>query len=101
MPKSIFYSHSSGLIDPPSDGFDEWSSQGLMPWVSAPVDTTLTVDKFSKAVEHDVQLSYLAEKASRFGDTGKAVLMRRFEQLLDGHIASHKEQEPTASESVA
>lgn len=86
MPKDIFYSHSSGLIDPPADGFAQWDSRGLVPWTAEPVDTTLTIEKFSRSVEHSVELTYLARKGARFGATGKAVVLRKFEQLLDGFI---------------
>jgi len=86
MPKSIFYTHSSGLVEPPEGGFDAWSSRGLVPWVSEPVDTDLTLDKFSKALEHSAEFRYLAEKASRFGPEGKALVMARIESLVDGFI---------------
>lgn len=82
MPKSIFYTHSSGLISPPSSGFDEWSSRGLVPWVSDPVDTDLTLDKFMRSVEHSVELSYLMGKGgSAFGSQGKELVMKRFMAL--------------------
>lgn len=86
MPKSIFYSHSSGLVDPPDGGFDDWASRGLVPWVSEPVDTTLTVEKFSKSLEFSEELKYLASKGAKFGDTGKALIMRKFEAYLDSQI---------------
>ena len=86
MPKSIFYSHSSGLVEPPTEGFDDWASRGLVPWVSEPVDTDLTFDKFARAVEHSEEFRYLAEKASRFGPEGKTLVLGRIEALLDGFI---------------
>lgn len=90
MPKSIFYSHSSSLIEPPLGGYDDWSSRGLVPWTSEPVDSTLTVEKFTKALEFSVELPHLARKASGFGPTGKALVMQRFEALLDSYL---KEQD--------
>lgn len=86
-PSSLFYSHSKDLVDPPAEGFDVWDSKGLVPWVSDPVDTDLTVEKYMRTVEYDAQLKYLAEKGARFGPEGKAILMRRFETLLDSLIA--------------
>jgi hypothetical protein len=86
MPKSIFYSHSSDLVEPPTEGYDTWSSRGLVPWVSEPVDTDLTFDKFARAVEYSVEFRYLAERASRFGPEGKALVLGRIEALLDGFI---------------
>jgi hypothetical protein len=89
-PHSIFYSHSSGLVEPPVDGFDDWSSRGLVPWVSKPVDTDLTVERFMRSVEHSLELSYLAEKGARFGATGKAIIMRKFEAYLDSALLEFK-----------
>ena len=86
MPKSIFYSHSGDLISPPSGGYDDWSSRGLVPWKSDAVDTSLTVEKFAKALEFSVELPVLARKASCFGDAGKALVMHRFEALLDAYL---------------
>lgn len=86
MPKSIFYSHSSDLIDPPATGFDAWSSRGLVPWESEPVDTDLTLEKFMRSVEFSTELAYLARKGSKFGAAGKAILLRRFEQALDNFV---------------
>lgn len=96
MPSSIFYSHSIGLVDAPITGFDEWSSRGLVPWKSEPRDTTLTVEKFSKALEYSVELPHLARKASRFGPTGKAILMCKFEELLDSYLNEADDPATTA-----
>lgn len=102
MPDSIFYSHSSGLIAAPEKGYDGWSSRGLVPWVSEPVDTTLTIEKFAKALEYSVELPVLARKASAYGDSGKALVMHRFEALLDAYL---REQDvpiqPTEGDSAA
>jgi len=87
MPKSIFYSHSSDLIDPPASGFDDWASRGLVPWVSEPVDTDLTLDRFARSAEFSAELSYLARKGSKFGPEGKTILLKRFEMILDNFLA--------------
>lgn len=86
MPNSLFYSHSSGLLDPPSGGFDDWSSRGLVPWVSTPVDTDLTVEKFSKRVQYSPDLQYIVAMAARFGPQGKAIILREFERGLDNAL---------------
>lgn len=99
MPKSIFYTHSSDLIDPPASGFDVWSSQGLVPWVAEPIDTDLTLEKFMRAVEYSVELSYLARKGSKFGASGKAVLLRRFEQALDSFVSEPETLHDSESEA--
>lgn len=95
MPKDLFYSHSSGLLPPPSGGFDDWVPNAPAPWSADAVDTDLTMDKFSKALEYSEELRYLARKGARFGDTGKALLMRRFESLLDGYIREELDQATT------
>lgn len=95
MPKSIFYSHSSGLLEPDTKGYDEWASRGLVPWVSEPVDTTLTVERFTKRVMYSPDLQYLAVMAARFGPQGKDIILREFERLLNDSF------EPTAGVSVA
>jgi len=81
-PKSIFYSHSSGLIDPPSDGYDVWDSRGLVPWVSDPVDTTLTVEAFRKRAMYSPDFIHLAKLASRFSSAGDEYLLSVFKSML-------------------
>ena len=99
MPNSIFYTHSSDLVSPPASGYASWSSRGLVPWVSEPVDTDLTLDKFARSVEFSVELSYLAHKGSKFGAAGKAILLRRFEAVLDGFLDGSVEAHGSASEA--
>lgn len=88
MPKSIFYSHSSGLVDPPSTGFDAWESRGLVPWVSEPVDTDLTLERFAKAVHYSPDLIRLAGIAARFGAQGESIVLREFTKALRGMMSS-------------
>ena len=88
MPKSLFYTHASPrlLNAPEGELIPEWSPKGLVPWVSTPVDYTLTLERFDYRVSSSPELLKLAELGSQFGDTGKAVVMRHFERLLTSAI---------------
>lgn len=88
MPHSLFYSHSSGLLDAPLDGYDDWFSKGLVPWESEPVDTDLTMERFTKRVRYSPDMAHLAALAARFGSTGKDVVMREFEKCLNDALAN-------------
>lgn len=98
MPKSLFYSHSTPILSPP-DGFNEdWESRGTVPWVSEPVDTTVTVSDFDRRISLSPDFQRLVELASRFGPNGKAVLMRHFERALDSALSqNNSESDSTAA----
>jgi len=90
MPTSLFYTHASHiLVDPPECGYDDWSSRGLVPWVSGEVDTDLTVERFGKRVAFSPDIQFLSQLASKhFGVEGREILIREFARSLDASFGS-------------
>lgn len=88
MPKSLFYTHASPnlLPAPAGESIAIWTVKGLVPWVSTPVDYTLTLERFDYRVSTSPELLKIAELGAQFGDTGKAVVLRHFERLLTSAI---------------
>lgn len=103
MPKSIFYSHSNGLVDPPTDGYVLWDKDALVSWdedsdevvttawKSEPVDTDLTIERFAKAVRYSPDLIRLAALAARFGTQGEAIVLREFTRCLHGMMVQSED----------
>jgi len=100
MPTSLFYSHASGsLLDAPASGFDAWDSRGLVPWVSEPVDTDLTLERFSKRVAYSPDLAHICALAARFGAQGEECVMRELAKQVRSMI-SESEQPESIQESA-
>jgi len=89
MPESLFYTHASPkLLDAPEGvNMVTWEPRGLVPWVSSPVDYTLTLDRFDYRVSSSPEMQKLADLAAQFGDAGKAAVMRHFERMLTSALA--------------
>lgn len=90
MPESLFYTHTrSKLLEPPEGvSIIDWEPRGTVPWVSSPVDYTLTLDRFDYRVSSSPEMQKLADLAAQFGDPGKAAVMRHFERMLTSSIAA-------------
>lgn len=87
-PAELFYHHASpGLLSADAK-YAPWESRGTVPWVSVPPDTDLTMELFDRRVASSPDLEKLAQLAAQFGDSGKAVIMRHFEQKLDARLKS-------------
>lgn len=86
MPASLFYQYSEtlGLSRPP--GTESWTSHDLGGWKSLPVDTDFTMSQFTRRVESSPEIQHLASLASRFGPSGRAMVLRAFEQALSGRL---------------
>ncbi len=91
-PQSLFYSHASPkLLDLPSETIEPWSPRGLVPWVSEPKDYDMTISLFDTRVSRSSELLKIAELGSKFGNAGKAVILRHFEKLLNEALQSLEE----------
>jgi hypothetical protein len=86
MPASLFYQYSEsvGLSRPP--GTESWTSHDLGGWKSLPVDTDFTMSQFSRRVESSPEIQHLASLASRFGPSGRAMVLRAFELALSDRL---------------
>lgn len=89
MPESLFYSHASPALVSKPDGVNivDWAPKGLVPWVSTPKDYSMTIERFDVRVSNSPELLKLAELASQFGDSGKAVILRHFERMLNSALS--------------
>lgn len=74
-PTNIFYSHAEGLMKTDHIKFDDWASNGTMPWESAPVDTDLTIEKATRMLAHSPEIRrYALLFARNFGAEGEAIM---------------------------
>jgi hypothetical protein len=98
MPESLFYTHASPkLLDAPEGvNIPKWEPRGLVPWVSSPVDYTLTLDRFDYRVSSSPEMQKLADLAAQFGDAGKAAVMRHFERMLTSALAEKSQTSDAA-----
>ena len=100
-PTDIFYSHAGNLMDTKLVEYDDWASRGLMPWVSAPVDTDFTVERARRALSHSVEIRRYADLFARqFGAEGEAILAKCLTDALHSALADIAPT-PTAGVSVA
>jgi len=100
-PTDIFYSHAGGLMQTDNIKYNDWAKRGLVPWVSAPVDTDFTVERARRALAHSVELKRYAELFARnFGAEGESIMAKCLTDALHNAIAENATV-PTAGDSEA
>lgn len=92
-PTNIFYSHAGGLMKTDHVEFDDWASNGTMPWVSVPVDTDLTVERAKQMLSHSVELKrYAALFARNFGAQGESIMGKCLLEALHNAVLEAPKQ---------
>lgn len=86
MPHDIFYHHADSTMLPCDGSFEPWESRGLVPWVSEPRSSRLTLEQFDRRLEASPDLDHLIELVRELGPAAKPLLMRRFESRLDAAL---------------
>lgn len=101
MPKSLFYTHATPkLIDKPlNQCIPLWEPRGLVPWESTPKDYTLTLQKFDTNLSRSPEFRNIAKLGSQFGESGRLVILRHFEKLLNQAINESIEEETIKTET--
>ena len=89
MPASLFYEYSGELIDR-DPSVPSWTPHGDG-WVSSPVDTDLTFEKYRRRVESSPELEALGALAAQFGPGGVELAVRVYREKLEAAIESRTE----------
>lgn len=93
MPTSLFYQYATpAIVDSPPD-ISPWEPNQAYAWESVPADL-LPYEVFVRRLESSPELSHLIQLADRFGEEGRATVLRAFSTRLA------QQSKPTQPENV-
>lgn len=85
MPASLFHHYSGGLFTERPPESPEWLPHGEG-WSASPVAPSMPLQLLQRRMELSPELDRLAELSSAYGETGRALLLRVFQQKVDAML---------------